>query len=43
VHVFGAAYLLFDVGGLIGLIGMGLMVVVFTLKNTARLYRMERV
>ena len=34
---------LFDVGGAIGLAGMALMVVVFTLKNTMRLYREERI
>lgn len=43
VHLFGTSYRLFDVGGLIGLIGMGFMVVVFTLQNTVRLYRQERI
>jgi phosphatidylglycerophosphate synthase len=43
VHLFGERYRLFDVGGLIGLAGMGLMVVVFTIQNTARLYREERI
>jgi archaetidylinositol phosphate synthase len=43
VHVFGAEYRLFDVGGAIGLAGMLLMVVAFTLKNTVRLYREERI
>ena len=43
VHFFGARYRLFDVGGAIGLAGMGLMVVVFTIQNTARLYREERI
>jgi hypothetical protein len=43
VHIFGAGYRLFDAGGLVGLVGMGLMVVVFTLQNTIRLYREERV
>jgi archaetidylinositol phosphate synthase len=43
VHLFGGVYRLFDVGGAIGLAGMGLMVVVFTLKNTVRLYREERI
>jgi phosphatidylglycerophosphate synthase len=42
VHLFGSVYRLFDVGGSIGLAVMGLMVVVFTLKNTIRLYREER-
>ena len=43
VHVFGGRYRLFDVGGAIGLAGMALMVVVFTLQNTVRLYREERI
>jgi archaetidylinositol phosphate synthase len=43
IHVFGGEYRLFDVGGAIGLAGMGLMVVVFTIENTMRLYREERI
>jgi archaetidylinositol phosphate synthase len=43
VHLFGSRYRLFDVGGAIGLAGMGLMVIVFTLQNTIRLYREERI
>jgi archaetidylinositol phosphate synthase len=43
VHFLGGYYRLFDVGGTIGLIGMGLMVVFFTVKNTIRLYREERI
>src|SRR5579863_8699218 len=43
VHLFGGQYLLFDVGGTIGLAGMSLMVVVFTAQNTRRLYREERI
>jgi archaetidylinositol phosphate synthase len=45
VHVWflDGQYRLFDVGGAIGLAGMGLMVVVFTLQNTVRLYREERI
>lgn len=43
VHLFGQQYRLFDVGGAIGLTGMGLMVVAFTLQNTIRLYREERI
>jgi hypothetical protein len=43
VHLLGGTYLLFDVGGAIGLAGMGLMTVVFTLQNTVRLYREERI
>jgi len=36
-------YRLFDVGGTIGLVGMTLMIVFFTLKNGYRLYREERI
>jgi archaetidylinositol phosphate synthase len=36
-------YRLFDIGGTVGLIGMTLMLVVFTLKNGHQLYREERV
>jgi phosphatidylglycerophosphate synthase len=43
VHLFGGSYRLFDVGGAIGLVGMALMVVVFSLQNTIRLYREERI
>jgi archaetidylinositol phosphate synthase len=43
VHLFGAQYRLFDVGGTIGLTGMGLILIVFTLQNTIRLYREERI
>jgi phosphatidylglycerophosphate synthase len=43
VKVFGKPYRLFDVGGSIGLAGMGLMTVVFTVQNTIRLYREERI
>jgi archaetidylinositol phosphate synthase len=42
VHVFGRSYPLFDVGGFIGLAGMGIMLVFFTAQNTMRLYRDER-
>ena len=43
VSLFGVRYRLFDVGGVIGLAGMGLMVIAFTAKNTIRLYREERI
>jgi len=43
VHLFGGRYRLFDVGGTIGLAGMALMVIAFTLQNTIRLYREERI
>jgi archaetidylinositol phosphate synthase len=43
IRVFGVEYRLFDVGGAIGLAGMAVMVVVFTIENTVRLYREERI
>jgi phosphatidylglycerophosphate synthase len=43
VHLLGREYRLFDVGGAIGLAGMALMLIAFTLQNTARLYREETV
>jgi archaetidylinositol phosphate synthase len=43
VHLFGGQYRLFDVGGAIGLGGMSLMVIFFTVQNTMRLYREERI
>jgi archaetidylinositol phosphate synthase len=43
VHFLGGLYRLFDIGGAIGLVGMALMLVFFTLQNTMRLYREERI
>jgi phosphatidylglycerophosphate synthase len=43
IRVFGGEYRLFDVGGATGLAGMAVMVVVFTIENTVRLYREERI
>jgi archaetidylinositol phosphate synthase len=43
VNLFGGKYRLFDVGGSIALVGMSLMLVVFTTRNTIRLYREERI
>ena len=43
VWVIRGHYRLFDVGGAIGLVGMAAMLIVFTLRNTARLYREERI
>ena len=43
VHLWGSVYRLFDVGGMVGLIGMGLMLVAVTIKNTLRLYGEERI
>ena len=42
VHFLGGQYRLFDVGGAVGLVGMGVMVIFFTMQNTLRLYREER-
>lgn len=42
VHFVGGVYRLFDVGGAIGLVGMSLMLLFFTVQNTIRLYRAER-
>jgi hypothetical protein len=36
-------YRLFDIGGMVGLMGMGAMLVFFTARNTRRLYREERI
>jgi archaetidylinositol phosphate synthase len=43
VEIFGGHYRLFDVGGLIGIIGMGMMLVTAIWKHTAVLYRAERI
>jgi phosphatidylglycerophosphate synthase len=43
VHLLGGQFRLFDVGGAIGLAGMILMLIFFTLENTLRLYREERI
>jgi hypothetical protein len=43
VHLFGGQFRLFDVGGAIGLAGMILMLLFFTIQNTVRLYREERI
>ena len=34
-------YRLFDIGGAVGIVGMAAMLIVFTVKNTIRLYREE--
>ena len=41
--VFHGRYRLFDVGGAIGLVGMAMMLIAVTAKNTARLYGEERI
>ena len=43
VHFAGGEWRLFDVGGAIGLSGMVLMLLCFTVQNTMRLYRQEKV
>jgi archaetidylinositol phosphate synthase len=43
VKLFGYKFLLFDVGGIVSIIGMGLMLVVSSIRNTIDLYREERV
>ena len=43
VHLFGECYRLFNVGGALGLAGMASMAVAFTVQNTIRLYRDERI
>ena len=42
-NVWHGRYRLFDVGGSAGLIGMAAMLIFFTLRNTRRLYREERI
>jgi len=42
VRLFGGQYWLFDVGGVIGIVGMALMLVVSSIRNTRALYRAER-
>jgi archaetidylinositol phosphate synthase len=43
VRLFSESYRLFDVGGAIGLAGMAVILVFFTVQNTVRLYREERI
>jgi archaetidylinositol phosphate synthase len=43
VRFIGGQYRLFDVGGMIGLAGMALILICFTVQNTLRLYREEKV
>jgi len=40
--VFGHRFLLFDVGGVVGIAGMSLMLIVSSIRHTAALYRAER-
>jgi len=43
VQIFGKRHRLFDVGGVIGVIGMGVMLVVWTAQNIHKLYTQERI
>jgi archaetidylinositol phosphate synthase len=42
-RILGQTYLLYDIGGIIGIAGMSLMLIVSAVRNTKRLYRLERV
>jgi phosphatidylglycerophosphate synthase len=42
VHILGAQYRLFDVGGAIGIVGMAAMLIVAVIRHTILLYRSER-
>jgi phosphatidylglycerophosphate synthase len=43
VKILNAEFLLFDVGGVVAMVGMGLMLIVSSIRHTARLYREERI
>ena len=43
VQLLGRPYLLFDVGGTVGILGMVLILAVTTVINTVKLYRLERI
>ncbi len=43
VHIFGLHQRLFDVGGVIAIAGMGIMLIVCTIRHTVQLYREERI
>ena len=40
--LFGHRYLLYDVGGVVSIVGMGIMLIFLSIKNTHTLYQMER-
>jgi archaetidylinositol phosphate synthase len=42
-HLAGRAFRLFDIGGLIGAVGMAIMLIAVTVRNTHRLYMAERI
>src|SRR6185295_8484399 len=41
-HLFGHRFLLFDVGGVVAIVAMGVMLVFSSIKNTHALYQLER-
>jgi archaetidylinositol phosphate synthase len=42
VRLFGESYRLFDIGGIVGIVGMALMVVTAAIRHTRELYNAER-
>ena len=42
VHLLGSTYRLFDIGGIVGIVGMTLMLVAAVVRHTVLLYRAER-
>ena len=42
VRILGHRYLLYDIGGVVAIIGMALMLIVSSIKNTHALYNAER-
>jgi archaetidylinositol phosphate synthase len=42
-HVWGRVFHLFDIGGAVGAVGMGIMLVAVTIQNTCRLYTEEKI
>jgi archaetidylinositol phosphate synthase len=42
-RIFGSRYLIFDVGGIVAIAGIELMLIFSTIRNTAMLYRAERI
>ena len=41
-RLFGRRFLLFDVGGVVAIVAMGVMLVFSSIKNTRALYQLER-
>ena len=42
VHLLGGVYRLFDVGGVVGIVGMAVMLISAVIRHTVQLYRAER-